>query len=109
MQVAIQVAGAMYCFIHCTEPGVRSQSRPCGICCGQYGSGTGLLWTVWQRDRFVVESMVVGQVCCGQYGSGTGLLWTVWQWERFVVDSMAVGKVCCGQYGSGTGLLWTVW
>ena len=48
------------------------------VCCGQYGSGTGLLGTVWQWDRFVGDSMAVGQVYCGQYGSRTDLLWTVW-------------------------------
>jgi hypothetical protein len=35
------VAETSYCFLHFTGATVRSQSRPCGVCGGHSGSGTG--------------------------------------------------------------------
>ena len=57
------------------------------------GAGTGLCWTEWHWDRFVLDRVALGQVCVGQSGTGTGLCWTEWQWDRFVVDGMALGQV----------------
>ena len=53
------------------------------VCVGQSGTGTGLCWTEWHWDKFVLDRVALGQVCVGQSGNGTGLWWTEWHWDRF--------------------------
>jgi len=63
------------------------------VCGGHSGTGTGLWWTPWHWNRFVVATVALGQVCGGHCGTGTGLWWTLWHWDRFVVDTVALGQV----------------
>jgi hypothetical protein len=86
-----------------------SQGRPgfdpgsCEMCAGQSGTGTGLRRTHWHWDRFVPDTVALGQVCARHSGTGTGLRRIKWHWDRFVPDTVALGQVCAGHSGTGTG------
>jgi len=89
--------------------GFNLQPSSCDICVGHSGTGTGLCWTPWHWDRFVLDTVALGQVYVGHSGTWTGLWWTQWHWDRFVVDTVALEQVCGGHCGTGTGLWWTLW
>jgi len=58
--------------------------------------------------RFMVDSVVLGQIYGGQCCTRTDLWWTVLYWDRFMVDSVVLGQIYGGQCCTGTDLWWTV-